>query len=94
MREVAIVSFAQSTKARETRNEVEILMPVVQEAVKRSKLPRQEIGLLRQQAAYQNLAFNVWHALVAHRPLGGINHVRRAAYPISAAWRQQPAARR
>jgi len=44
MRDVAIVSFAQSTKARETRNEVEILMPVVQEAVKRSRLPRHEIG--------------------------------------------------
>jgi len=44
MRDVAIVSFAQSAKARETRNEVEILMPVVQEAVKNSKLARQEIG--------------------------------------------------
>jgi acetyl-CoA acetyltransferase len=44
MRDVAIVSFAQSTKARETRNEVEILMPVVQEAVRNSNLPRQEIG--------------------------------------------------
>ncbi len=44
MREVAIVSFAQSAAARDTRNEVEILMPVVQEAVRNSKLPRQEIG--------------------------------------------------
>jgi acetyl-CoA acetyltransferase len=44
MRDVAIVSFAQSAKARETRNEVEILMPVVHEAVRASGLPRQEIG--------------------------------------------------
>ena len=44
MRDVAIVSFAQSAKARETRNEIEILMPVVQEAVRNSKLPRAEIG--------------------------------------------------
>ncbi len=44
MRDVAIVSFAQSAKARDVRNEVEILMPVVQEAVKASKLPRAEIG--------------------------------------------------
>src|SRR4029450_7728216 len=36
-------------------------------------LPRQEIELLRQQDAYMNLSFNVWHALAAHRPLGGIN---------------------
>ena len=35
-------------------------------------LPRQEIALLRQQDACQNLSFNVWHALAAHRPLGGI----------------------
>ncbi|HEX5105550.1 MAG TPA: catalase family protein [Pirellulaceae bacterium] len=55
-------------------------------------LPRQEIAALRQQSAYQNLAFNVWHALAVHRPLGGINRVRRWAYALSSAWRRQPAA--
>jgi catalase len=55
-------------------------------------LPRQEIAPLRQQAAYQSLAFNVWHALAAHRPLGGINRVRRRAYEVSSAWRRQRAA--
>jgi catalase len=55
-------------------------------------LPRQEIALLRQQTAYQNLAFNVWHALAAHRPLGGINRVRRSAYALSSAWRRHTAA--
>lgn len=34
-----------------------------------------------------NLSFNVWNALPAHRPLGGINRVRRAAYQLSANWR-------
>jgi len=52
-------------------------------------LPRQEVASLRQQDANQNLAFNVWHALAAHRPLGGINRVRRRAYPLSSAWRRQ-----
>lgn len=52
-------------------------------------LPRQEIEPLRQRADYKNLAFNVWHALTAHRPLGGINRSRRMAYPLSAAWRRQ-----
>jgi len=52
-------------------------------------LPRQEIELLRTQNAYKNLAFNVWHCLAAHRPLGGINRVRREVYPVSAAWRRQ-----
>ena len=55
-------------------------------------LPRQEIELLRQQNAYKNLSFNVWHALAAHRPLGGINRVRRRVYPLSSDWRRQQAA--
>ena len=52
-------------------------------------LPRQEIALLHQQEAYKNLSFNVWHALAAHRPLGGINRVRRPAYALSSAWRRR-----
>ena len=52
-------------------------------------LPRQEIAPLRQRADFQQLSFNVWHALAAHRPLGGINRVRRLAYPLSAAWRRR-----
>src|SRR5271166_6003579 len=46
MREVAVVSFAQAkAKRRELdANEVEILMPVVQEAVARSGIPKREIG--------------------------------------------------
>jgi acetyl-CoA acetyltransferase len=43
MRDVAIVSFAQSNAAREDRNEVEILLPVVKEAVRASGLERTEI---------------------------------------------------
>jgi hypothetical protein len=54
-------------------------------------LPRQEIELLRQQEAYQNLSFNVWYALAAHRPLGGINRTRLRAYVLSSAWRRQQA---
>jgi len=52
-------------------------------------LPRQEIAMLRQQVEYESLAFNVWHTLAAHRPLGGINRVRRSAYRVSLAWRRQ-----
>lgn len=44
MRDVAVVSFSQSRHARrDLRNEVEILMPVVHEAVERSGIPRTEI---------------------------------------------------
>jgi catalase len=52
-------------------------------------LPSQEIAIFREQDAYKYLAFNVWHALAAHRPLGGINRVRRLAYALSAAWRRR-----
>src|SRR5438067_12352967 len=45
MRDVAIVSFAQSNSVREDdANEVEILMPVVSEAVEQSIIPRKQIG--------------------------------------------------
>jgi len=46
MRPVAIVSFAQSKSVRreERRNEVEMLMPVVAEAIERSGIGKKEIG--------------------------------------------------
>lgn len=46
MRDVAIVSFAQSPAVRHEsrRNEVEILMPVVAEAIERSGIDRKAIG--------------------------------------------------
>ncbi len=37
-----------------------------------------------------SLFFNVWNSLVEHRPLGGINRARRAAYEVSANWRRFP----
>ena len=52
-------------------------------------IPRQEIDTEEQKAVSRQLSFDAWHALAAHRPLGGINRLRREAYPISAAWRQR-----
>jgi len=48
MRDVAVVSFAQSPSRRQVleRNEVEILMPVVREAVERSGIEKKEIGFI------------------------------------------------
>jgi polyhydroxyalkanoate synthesis regulator phasin len=45
--------------------------------------PRREAG--------NNLSFTVWHAIADHRPLGGINRVRREAYRTSSVWRHQEA---
>ena len=46
MRDVAVVSFAQlpNIRSEDTRNEVEMLMPVISEAIDRSGIPRKEIG--------------------------------------------------
>src|SRR3990172_8567259 len=46
MRDVAVVSFAQAASVRRDteRNEVEILTPVVREAIERAGIPRTEIG--------------------------------------------------
>ncbi len=46
MRDVAVVGFAQAKSVRHDneRNDVEILMPVVREAIERSGVPQKEIG--------------------------------------------------
>ena len=46
MRDVAVVSFAQWRRARGTpeRNEVEMLVPVVQAAIEQSGIPKADIG--------------------------------------------------
>ncbi len=47
-------------------------------------LPQQDIGA-RGQAAYgENLAYNPWHSLTAHEPLGSISDARRVVYEASA----------
>ena len=40
-------------------------------------------------AACERMSFNPWQSLAAHRPLGGINRVRRAVYAELAAFRQE-----
>ena len=46
MRDVAVLSYAQTPYVRteRVRNEVEMLMPIIDEVVKKAGIPRQEIG--------------------------------------------------
>jgi hypothetical protein len=37
----------------------------------------------------KGLAFTPWHALAAHRPLGGVNRARKTAYEMSAKFRSE-----
>lgn len=51
-------------------------------------IPRQDIDA-RGQAAYgENLAYNPWHALAEHAPVGSISEARRAVYEAAAELRR------
>ncbi len=43
-------------------------------------IPKQEFATAERDALAENLAFNPWHALPQHRPLGGVNRARRVVY--------------
>ena len=46
------------------------------------KIPKQVFDTSRQNAFCENLSFNPWHSLPDHRPLGGVNRLRKAIYPM------------
>jgi catalase len=50
-------------------------------------IPRQEISAHSSDES-ERRAFNVWNGLADHRPLGGINRVRRQAYTVSSSFRK------
>lgn len=52
-------------------------------------IPAQSFGTPAQDAFCENLSINPWHALPAHRPLGGINRVRRAVYEAISTYRHE-----
>ena len=47
-------------------------------------IPRQQVDTPELQARCEGLVFSPWHGIVEHRPLGGINRLRRAVYEASA----------
>jgi catalase len=53
-------------------------------------IPRQDISRQQIKDDGEGRAYNVWNALTDHRPLGGINRVRRQAYAVSSAFRNAP----
>ncbi|WP_010584667.1 catalase family protein [Schlesneria paludicola] len=50
-------------------------------------IPRQDVRIQSETKNPRPHTFSVWNALEDHRPLGGINRLRRAVYPRSAAQR-------
>ena len=43
----------------------------------------------RVKAVDDGMSFSAWHSLAAHRPIGGVMRVRKAAYEMAAAFRSQ-----
>src|ERR1044072_3372997 len=93
MRDVAVVSFTQSESRRRVPelNEVEILMPVVAEAVEKSGVPREKIGFPCSGAgdylAGQPFAF-VWglEAIAAWPPIRESHVEMDGAWALYEAW--------
>ena len=57
------------------------------QTVARLILPRQNISAPLIQSI-NDVSFNVWRGTFGHRPMGGINRLRRQVYELSAAWRK------
>jgi len=57
------------------------------------RIPRQSIDVPGREQVCERTAFNPWHALAAHRPLGAMNRVRRAIYEAMQDFRESHAAR-
>lgn len=55
--------------------------------VARIRIPPQPIGDADQELRCEEIAFNPWHCLADHRPLGGMNRARREIYQAMAAFR-------
>lgn len=87
MRDVAIVSFAQSRSVRRDpyRNEVEILMPVVREAVERSGIPQKEIGFTCSGSS-DYLAGQPFSFVMALDAIGAWPPIRESHVEMDGAW--------
>jgi prostaglandin-endoperoxide synthase 2 len=57
--------------------------------VARITIPRQSFDSADQRVFGENLSFTPWHCLPEHRPLGGINRVRRAVYEAISTYRHE-----
>jgi hypothetical protein len=51
-------------------------------------IPPQDFEAAERRAFCEALSFSPWHGIADHRPLGGINRLRRAVYEASSMYRQ------
>ncbi|MDV6234451.1 catalase family protein [Leptospira ellisii] len=58
------------------------------QTVAKIEIPVQEFAVPEQDRACEIMSFNPWHSLPEHRPLGGINRVRKLAYETISKYRR------
>jgi len=87
MRDVAILSYAQTpySAAETARNEVEMLMPVLSEAVEKSGIPRKEIGFTCS-GSTDYLAGQSFSFVMAVDALGAWPPIRESHVEMDGAW--------
>ena len=61
-----------------------------QQNVATIEIDRQDFDNAFQVTECEHMAFTPWHGLTAHRPIGGINRLRRDVYIASSKFRSQP----
>ncbi|HSX69366.1 MAG TPA: catalase family protein [Pseudomonas sp.] len=59
------------------------------ETVATIRVAAQDFDTREQNLFCDNLSFNPWHALPEHRPIGGINRLRKAVYEAVSVYRHQ-----
>jgi acetyl-CoA acetyltransferase len=87
MRDIAIVSYAQTrySPGEQARNEVEMLMPVLSEAVEKSGIPRKEIGFTCS-GSTDYLAGQSFSFVSAVDALGAWPPIRESHVEMDGAW--------
>jgi hypothetical protein len=75
--------------APDTREFLELLRAMVA----RIRIPRQAVGDAVSMQQCEQSAFNPWHCLADHRPLGGMNRARRDIYAAMSRFRIGESAR-
>jgi hypothetical protein len=57
--------------------------------VARIRIPMQTVEEGNRSESCEQMAFNPWHAIADHRPLGDFNRARREIYSAMAAFRRE-----
>ena len=75
-----LIENASTTWAKEGVSEIDQYVNVATLVITTPQNPASEASIVQ----CENLIYSPWHSLVAHKPIGGINRLRRSVYSFSA----------